>query len=218
MNEQIVKMTPDELEEYNAFKAQREQAKKAEQARQARKDYQDMVNEEVESAIPELLAIAGDLRSVKAKVWENFRAIIDMKTEVMHLTKDSQRTHTFTNAEGTKRITLGVYVSDGYRDTVEDGIAIVREYIEGLASDEKSRSLVEMVLKLLTRDSKGNLKASRVLQLRKHAEEIGSERFMEGVRIIEESYQPVVSRQFISAEVRNQTGAWTSIPLGMTEA
>ena len=25
----------------------------------------------------------------------------------------------------------GVYVTDGYRDTVEDGIAIVKEYIEG---------------------------------------------------------------------------------------
>ena len=39
-----------------------------------------------------------------------------------------------------KRITLGVYVTDGYRDTVEDGIAIVKEYIEGLAKDEKTKA------------------------------------------------------------------------------
>ena len=39
-----------------------------------------------------------------------------------------QRSHTFTNSEGDKRITLGVYVTDGYRDTVEDGIAICLLY------------------------------------------------------------------------------------------
>ena len=49
------------------------------------------------------------------------------------------------------------YVTDGYRDTVEDGIAIVKEYIEGLAKDEKTKALVSMVLRLLARDAKGTL-------------------------------------------------------------
>ncbi len=66
---------------------------------------------------------------------------------------DDQRSHTFTNSAGDKRITLGVYVTDGYRDTVEEGISIVKEYIEGLAQDNESRALVSMVLKLLSRDA-----------------------------------------------------------------
>ena len=101
---------------------------------------------------------------------------------------------------------------------MEDGIAIVKEYIEGLASDAKTQSLVKMVLRLLARDAKGTLKASRVVQLRKIAEESGNERFVEGVQIIEESYQPAISKQFIRAEVKNENGAWVCIPLGMTEA
>ena len=132
--------------------------------------------------------------------------------------KDDQRSHTFTNSEGSKRITLGVYVTDGYRDTVEDGIAIVKEYIESLAKDEKTKALVSMVLRLLARDAKGTLKASRIVQLRKVAMETGDERFMEGVRIIEESYQPEVSKQFIRAEIRDNNGMWKPIPLGMTES
>ena len=126
--------------------------------------------------------------------------------------------HTFTNSEGDKRITLGVYVTDGYRDTVEDGIAIVKEYIEGLAKDEKTKALVSMVLRLLARDAKGTLKASRIVQLRKVAMETGDDRFIEGVRIIEEAYQPEVSKQFIRAEIKNENGMWKPIPLGMTES
>lgn len=41
---------------------------------------------------------------------------------------------------------------------------------------------------------------------------------MEGVRIIEESYQPEVSKQFIRAEIRDNNGMWKPIPLGMTES
>ena len=81
-----------------------------------------------------------------------------------------------------------MYVTDGYRDTVEDGIAIVKEYIAGLANDDKTQALVNMVFRLLARDAKGTLKASRIVQLRKVAQDTGDERFLEGVRIIEESY------------------------------
>ena len=85
-----------------------------------------------------------------------------MKCEVLKVVKDDQRSHTFTNSEGTKRITLGVYVTDGYRDTVEDGIVIVKEYIESLADNAKTKSLVNMVLKLLARDAKGHVKKPAV--------------------------------------------------------
>ena len=177
-----------------------------------------MVDDEVNSAIPVLLSLSEDIKETKKTVLENFKSILDMKCEVLKVVKDDQRSHTFTNSEGDKRITLGVYVTDGYRDTVEDGIAIVKEYIEGLAKDEKTKALVSMVLRLLARDAKGTLKASRIVQLRKVAMETGDDRFIEGVRIIEEAYQPEVSKQFIRAEIKNENGMWKPIPLGMTES
>ena len=59
---------------------------------------------------------------------------------------------------------------------------------------------------------------SRIVQLRKVAMETGDDRFIEGVRIIEEAYQPEVSKQFIRAEIKNENGMWKPIPLGMTES
>lgn len=215
---QTVEMTVEELAAFNAFKVKREKELAAEKAKSDREAYRDLVDETVAGAIPMLTSVSETIKQGKATVMENFRVVIDMKSEVMKLTKDEQRSHTFTNSEGTKRVTLGVYVTDGYRDTVEDGIAIVKEYIEGLASDAKTKSLVNMVMRLLARDAKGTLKASRVVQLRKVAEESGNERFMEGVQIIEEAYLPAVSKQFIRAEVKDENGAWKVIPLGMTEA
>ena len=219
LNEQTVIMTAEERAEFEAF--QREKAKKAaeEKAKADREMYKQMVDEEIENSIPVLLGISEEIKESKQKVLDNFKAILAMKSDLFKTKmRNDQRSHTFTNSAGDKRITLGVYVTDGYRDTVEDGIAIVKEYIASLANDEKTQALVNMVFRLLSRDAKGTLKASRIVQLRKVAEDTGDARFMEGVRIIEESYQPEVSKQFIRAEMKDRNGMWRPIPLGMTES
>lgn len=221
METNIVKMTDAELEQFRAF--QEDQRKKAaqDQAKEMRITYRQMVDEEIESAIPELESISNDIKSVKSKVFENFRSILEMKHEMFRLEKGKDlenQSHTFTNSRGDKRIVLGVYVTDGYLDTADDGIAIIKEFIESLATDDKSRALVGMVLKLLAKDQKGTLKASRIIQLRKIAEETGNERFIEGVKIIEDAYRPAISKQYIRAEVKDKNGIWKTIPLGMTEA
>lgn len=214
----MVEMTADDRQQFEAFKAAQAAKREKEQAKRDREAYKELVDETIEQTIPSLQCLSQGIKDEKQAVIDAFRRVIDMKADVLKLKKDGQRSDTFTNSAGDKRITIGVYTTDGYRDTVEDGIGIVKEYIEGLVSDDKTKALVKMVLRLLARDAKGTLKASRVVQLRKIAEETGSERFMEGVQIIEEAYQPAVSKQFIRAEMKNENGAWVSIPLGMTEA
>ena len=214
-----INVTADELAEFQAFQA--EKAKKAEEERVKadRELYKQLVDEEIENSIPILLSISDEIKKSKSKVMDNFRSIIEMKSDLFKTkVKDDQRSHTFTNSEGNKRISLGVHVTDAYRDTVEDGIAIVKEYISSLANDEKTEALVNMVFRLLARDAKGTLKASRIVQLRKVAQDVGDERFLEGVRIIEDSYQPEISKQFIRAEIKTENGVCKTIPHGMTES
>ena len=218
-SKQTVLMTEDDKAEFEAFQQAKARKAAEEKAKADREMYRQMVDEEIENSIPVLLGISEEIKESKQKVLDNFKAILAMKSDLFRTKmRNDQRSHTFTNSAGDKRITLGVYVTDGYRDTVEDGIAIVKEYIASLANDEKTQALVNMVFRLLSRDAKGTLKASRIVQLRKVAEDTGDARFMEGVRIIEESYQPEVSKQFIRAEMKDRNGMWRPIPLGMTES
>ncbi|KAA6351245.1 hypothetical protein EZS27_001391 [termite gut metagenome] len=208
-------LSESEMEEFRLYKAKKVAE---EQMKSDMETYKQLVNDEVNSAIPVLLSLSEDIKDTKKSIYENFKSIIDMKTEVLHVTKDNQRTHTFTNATGDKRVILGVCVTDGYRDTVEEGIEIIKDTLERFADDKKSKALIKMVFRLLARDAKGTLKASRIVQLRKLADELGDSRFMEGIRIIEDAYQPAVSKTFVRAELKDANGAWTSVPLGMTEA
>ena len=210
-------MTPEERKEYEAFRALK-QKKEAEAARKASRDeYRKLVDEAVPAAVERLRQLSSAMAAEKAKTYADFDAILALKAEMVGLPKEGQRSHTFTSSDSKYRLTLGVNTIDGYSDMVEDGITMVRSYIESLATDEKTQNLVSAVLRLLSRDGQGNIKASRVLQLRKMAEDTGDERFLEGVKIIEESYQPTETKTYIRAEVRNELGAWETVPLSVTE-
>lgn len=212
-----VQMTPEERKEYEAFRALK-QKKEAEAARKASRDeYRKLVDEAVPAAVERLRQLSSAMAAEKAKTYADFDAILALKAEMVGLPKEGQRSHTFTSSDSKYRLTLGVNTIDGYSDMVEDGITMVRSYIESLATDEKTQNLVSAVLRLLSRDGQGNIKASRVLQLRKMAEDTGDERFLEGVKIIEESYQPTETKTYIRAEVRNELGAWETVPLSVTE-
>lgn len=212
-----VTMTAEERQEFEAYRAEKQKKEAAERRKQQRTDYATMVDDEVRTTLPVLRELSEQIKTVKSTIFGNFDAILKMKSEVLGLTKDDQRSHTFTTSDSKLRLTLGVNTIDGYRDTVEDGIAMVKDYIQSLAKDETSKALVNAVLRLLSRDGQGNIKASRVLQLRKMAEETGDDRFIEGVQIIEESYQPTETKKYIRAEYKNEKGAWVNIPLGMTD-
>lgn len=212
-----VQMTAEEREEFEAFKAEREKKRREEERKQQRQQYATLVDEEIATTIPKLREVSEMLKKAKDDIFGNFDTILKMKSEIIGTSSDEQYSHTFTNSDSTLRIILGVNCIDGYRDTVEDGIAMVKQYIESLAKDEATKSLVNAVLRLLSRDGQGNIKASRVLQLRKMAEDSGNEKFLEGVRIIEESYQPTVTKKYIRAQYKDDKGAWRYIPLGMTD-
>lgn len=214
---ETVEMTAQERKEYEAFKEAKMKKEAAAKRKADREAYAEIVDETLAAVMPELQDISAKIAERKVSVMNAFKGALEMKSELFGI-KEEQRTHTFTNSDSSIRITIGHYAIDNYRDTVDDGIAMVKEFIESLAKDDDSRALVKAVLRLLSRDNQGNLKASRVLQLRRMAEESGNDKFLEGVKIIEESYLPTASSMFIKAAVKNESGKWEYVPLGMTEA
>lgn len=208
-------ISPEELAAFRAYQAriQRDQRDK-----ELRDTYAQLVDDEIDAATDMLTQLSTDMATIKETVMSNFRSVIDMKTETLGLSKpQGQYTHTFTNSDSTRRITIGNYTIDSYRDTVEDGIQLVTTYIQSLARDQDSQALVKAVMQLLSRNSKGQIKASRVLQLRKIAEEVGDPQFIRGVQIIQDSYQPEISRSFVRLEVKDpSTQTWTIVPLNIS--
>lgn len=210
--QESVTLSGDELRAYRTWQAQRH-------TRSVLDDYNSLVDDAIADIVPAFREASDSLRELKASVLETFRMVIRMKREELGLKKEGgQKSHTFTNSDSTARVTLGVYVTDGYRDTVQEGIEMVQDYVSSLISDEGSKRLANMLLGLLARDGSGNLSSKKVVKLRQYAKDYDDPRLSRGVEIIEESYLPSVSKMYVKVETRSsRDGAWVTVPSSITE-
>lgn len=225
MEKTTVEMTQEQLKEFEAFKLEQKKKAEAEERAEKRRLLQTMTDDALVACIEKLMEASEYLRNVKSAILGEFGTLMELRKEV---NEDAgkiidQDSYTFTDSKGSMRIRIGYNLSDGYLDQVEEGIKKVKEYLRSLAKDEDSGRIVDMVLRLLSRDNKGNIKASRVIQLSKMAQESGNEQFIEGMRIIQESYRPTRSKLYIRCSVKEpvegQEGAseWKDVPLSITE-
>lgn len=213
-----VEMTPEEFARYKQAMEEQSRRDEAQRAKEEREAYRSLASTTVDELFPKLEEASTALTGLKREVYDAFARVIETKKEVMGTQAKDQRSHSFLSEDGKKRIIVGYYLRDGWDETVEDGISKVKDYISSLAGDEETRKLVDIILDLLSRDGKGNLKADKVLQLDKYAASIQDARFSEGVAIIKEAYRPVRTKDFVRAQAKNAMGGWDDLPLGMTEA
>lgn len=220
---QTVEVTAEELELLKAAKAEKAKREAQEKREQDLRTYKKLVDDAISETVPEAHCIQEMLTRTKDGIMERFRAVIDLKETLFvgsKQLKDDRYSDTFTNSESTMRVTVGYNTLDAYDDTYTAGVEMVNQYIESLATDEKSKQLADMVTTLLRERSKvGQLKAQNVLRLEQMAAESKDETFIEGMRIIREAYRPQKSKQFVKVEVKNpETNEWVPITMNMTNA
>ncbi len=214
----MVEMTQEQKAQFEAFKEAQARKERAEAKKEQRRQLQEMTDSVMADAVAELKRCNEQLVATKKKVMDTFSTLMELRKEVNEEAgKKEQDTFMFTNSEGTQRIRIGYNMNDNYLDQVEEGIAKVKAYLESLAKDEQSKELIALVLRLLARDQKGNLKASRVIQLGQIAEKSGNEEFQEGMRIIREAYRPTRSKLFIRCSLKEPEKEWMDLGLGIGE-
>jgi len=209
MSEQTLDLNNLSDSELKAELKKRKAAKSGE-----RKAYKNLVQEELPNSIAILKHASQKLAEAKTEVFEQLITLVNLKTNVYGV-KSGQQSHTFSLDNG-DTITIGYRVTDNYDDTVGEGIAKVTQFLTSLAKDNPTAKLVKTINQLLKKDTKGNLKPSRVVELYKLTEEFNDDLFTDGVEILMKAYKPVKSVYFIDATVIGKDGAKENVPLSIS--
>ena len=199
------------------LKAQLEAEERAEiQKRQENIDaYKQSVDEFCKDVFGRMQKVSELMRAEKERTFSAANILIEMK-EQLYKTKQDRHSNQFTTSDGKYTVALGYRSNDGWDDTVDVCIAKVKEYHRSLAATEDGAKAVDIILKLLAKDKKGNLKASAMIQLEQEAAKIGDATFIEGVQIIRDAYRPVDTCQFISVSYKDDNGVKHTLPLSLS--
>lgn len=209
----INNLTPEQRAELKAQLAAEEAADK-QRIQQSRDDYKNLVDEFVRANISKLRSLSEQMSAIKSDIFADAETLIDMKNDLFKV-KSDRMSDTFTSLDGAMSITMGNRSNEGWDDTVNSGIAKVKEFLGTLARDDNSAMLVETVMSLMAKDRKGNLKASKVLELEKMAIKSQDPIFLDGIAIIKAAYQPSPSCQFIEVSLKDEKGNEVKLPLSM---
>ncbi|MDD3040919.1 DUF3164 family protein [Bacteroides sp.] len=204
-------------EEKAAIKAQLEAEERNEKERVAREreNYKQLEDVTVREEVKELMKLSSLMMEAKDRVFKAIGAVTDMQEELFKV-RINRKSRTYNTMDGSMKITLGVRTNDGWDDTAQVGVEKVMAYLRTMAKDENSADLVDTVMGLLSKDKKGNMKLSSILQLERKADKSHDPEFIDGIRIIKDAYRPVDTCAFIEASMRDENGKERGIPLSMS--
>lgn len=123
--------------------------------------------------------------------------------------------YSLVSSDGLRRVSIERKHICEYDETVEVGIALVREVLRDKFA-ERSKKAYRMLESVLMKNKKGDYDEAMVAKLRKHAEEVDNDpRFTEALDIISKAYRPTGSTQLYLRAHRKETadGRWIDIPM-----
>jgi len=178
--------------------------------------YKSLSNEVVPTLFQKLLIYSQIGAEIKADIYSSLKTLIKLKFEAYGI-KSDQMSHTFT-ADNGDSITIGYNVNRGYDDTAFLGVAKVKEFINSLATDAQTAKLINQITRLLRPTKTGDLDPKRILELRQMTNDYSDPNLLEGVKIIEDAYNPTRSTWFIQAKYKNGVGIEVNLPLSLSAA
>lgn len=209
-------MTADQRQQLEELK--KLEAQEKERTKEERETLKTMTDETVKDAFGVLLGLSKSITEAKAVVYGMFADIIELKKQV-YQTSDEQFSHTFTTRDSKLRIIVGFHVVDSFDDSHTAGVDGVNEYLSNMGTDDDSKWLVKTIKKYISRNTKGELNAKKVMELMQLANERGDQKLIDKVQIIVDAYTPIKTKLFIMAKHRDdKQNEWKTLPLGITEA
>jgi hypothetical protein len=210
----LSKLSKEEKEKLLA-ELQSEKQTEKEKKQQDVEAYKKLKDETIRKVFDGLRKLSETMMLEKEETFMTFGQIIAVKNDLFN-SKSDRQSDTFSNEDGSITIKIGNRMYEGWDDTVNVGVEKVKNYLKTLATDEATGNLVDTVMRLLSTDRKGNLKANKVLELEQLALKSRNEDFIEAIQIIKLAYHPVPSCQFIEVRYKDEKGNEISLPLSMS--
>lgn len=195
----ISKLTPEEKKALSEkLKSDRKAAKQ--QKEQDLKTFKELSANYVENHIDSLIHHHEITGMLIEKLWNDYRTIRELKSNIYGVKINSQDSHTSTLEDGSASITVGYNVTIGFDGTESAGVEKIKDFLKSLSTDEANvKKLSAAVNTFLKPNAKtGMLNPAKIIELSKLKSEFNDERFDEGLEIIMNAQQRRQNSMYVS--------------------
>lgn len=197
MSIDLTKLSPQELADLNAKIKERKALERKEQ-KEKNQIIDEFTNEIVDNNIDFFIGLNSSVEKGIIKVWQEAKALIELRAERYESKKEDQDSFTFTKKDGSASIKIGWNVKPTFTGVESEGIKKIKEYMSSLAgSTENEQLLLEFLNVALKTDVQGNYNPKKVRELNSMRDKANSELFDAGMDIIDSAIVDVRTSQFV---------------------
>lgn len=173
-------------------------------------EYDKIKDQTVECVYAKLMELRQRMLEVKA---DTLQTITDLKSvlETQYSVRFGDKNNmSFTTIDGRKRLR----VDQNTIKSFDEKILVAKAKIDALIekwSEGSNVNLVAIVKQAFELDQSGNINVARVLSLRRLA--VDDPGWKEAMDLISDSFQPVMSKQYLNMQVRQSDGRYAAIDL-----
>jgi Protein of unknown function (DUF3164) len=148
----------------------------------------ELQGEFLDKNIDTLVNRQGEIETLVAQLFTDFRDILNLKSQVYGLERLDQDSHTMTNTDGSASITIGQNVNITFDGSESAGVQKIMDYLTGISGADDNEDMKKMAetVKLLLKPSLKTkmLNPAKIIQLDAMRATYNSPEFDEGMDII----------------------------------
>jgi hypothetical protein len=213
MATQVEEMSTEQLEEVLAKRKKKEQAEQE----AAKKQYEH----DREMLVLSNMAKAKEIAAIIAEFKTHLHNCMEEQQEKLNqyggINKNSKGGFSITSEDGNFRIRRTRATEPQWDERSTKAIELIKDFL-GDTIKKRDKNLYEILISFIARNDKGELEYSRVMGLLQHEARYQDARWVEGLKLIRESYAIHFKGYGYEFQFKNAHGKWERVELNFSAA
>lgn len=207
----VDQMTDQELKEL--LKEREEKARQKEE--KERKEYEASRDKNIEALMSEAMELTERLSVFKERCHSVMQQHEVKLNEYGKIRGNSKGGFSITHSNDELRITRRRDTEPSWDERGKKGLELVKEFLHS-SLKKRDKELFELLLSFLERNKAGELEYGRVFSLLSHKSKFSDERWTEGLRLLQQSFNHHFRGYGYEFKHKGDGGKWQSLPLNFS--
>jgi hypothetical protein len=210
----ISKLSPEQLEEIESRIAQQKKNEKIKRE-QERKSYESERDMFVKTMFNKAIDIHEILKDFKKELEKGLEEHAVKLANYGELRSNSKGGFKLADKENIISLVRTRDTEPTWDERSSKGVELIKNFLLDTVK-KRDKDLFEILMSFLERNQKGDLETSRVMDLLQHQDKFEDNRWIEGLRLLRESYSNVLKGYGYLFKQRGSDGKWQTVTLNFS--
>jgi len=193
----------------------REEAAQRRREEKEKEEYEKDRNHLIVSSFATAIQIASELKAFKALLTEAMEEQQNKLNNYGAIRANSKGGFSIKSADGNLKLTRSRCTVPEWDERSTKAVDLIRDFLQDTVK-KRDLKLYEILISFIQRNKKGDLEYSQVMNLVQHEDKYDDPRWLEGLKLIKESFHNELQKYSYQFHKKNDQGEWENLNLNFS--